>query len=59
MTPQVIFPVDLILGYVAWLLCFRAYVWPRLGAMNRVGAQHAIATLHSFRSIGLALCRGW
>ena len=53
MTPQVIFPMDLFLGYAAWLLCFGTYIWPRLKAMGNVNAQRAIATLHSFRFIGL------
>ena len=53
MPPQIIFLLHLVLGYVAWLLCFRAYLWPRLKAMDRVEAQRAIATLHSFRFFGL------
>lgn len=53
MSPQIIFQVQLVLGYVAWLLCFRAYIWPRLKLMDRLGAQRAIATLHSFRFFGL------
>src|ERR1700758_5355419 len=53
MSPQIIFHLQLVLGYVAWQLCFSAYVWPRLKAMDRVEAQHAIATLHSFRFFGL------
>ena len=53
MTPQIIFPLDLVLGYVAWLLCFGTYIWPRLREMDSVHAQRAIATLHSFRFIGL------
>lgn len=53
MSTQVIFIVQLVLGYVAWLLCFGAYLWPRLKAMDRVAAHRAIATLHSFRIFGL------
>ncbi len=53
MPPQIIFLLHLVLGYVAWLLCFSAYLWPRLKAMDRVEAQRAIATLHSFRFFGL------
>ena len=53
MSPQVIFQLHLVLGYVAWLLCFGVYFWPRLKAMDRVGAQRAIATLHSYRFFGL------
>src|SRR6201982_1339371 len=53
MSRQIIFQLHLVLGYVAWLLCFGAYFWPRLKAMDRVEAQRAIATLHSFRFFGL------
>jgi hypothetical protein len=53
MSPTTIFQIHLVLGYVPWLLCFGAYVWPRLNAMDRVEAQRAIATLHSFRFFGL------
>jgi hypothetical protein len=53
MSTATIFEIHLILGYVPWLLCFGAYVWPRLKAMDRVDAQRAIATLHSFRFFGL------
>jgi hypothetical protein len=53
MSPEIIFQIHLVLGYVAWLLCFGVYVWPRLKSMDRVEAQRAIATLHSFRFFGL------
>ena len=53
MSPENIFNTHLVLGYVAWLLCYRAYIWPRLKSMDRVEAQRAIATLHSFRFFGL------
>ena len=53
MSPTTIFDIHLVLGYVPWLLCFGAYVWPRLKSMDQVEAQRAIATLHSFRFFGL------
>ena len=53
MSPETIFNLHLILGYVAWLLCFRAYLLPRLKSMDLVEAHRAIATLHSFRFFGL------
>jgi hypothetical protein len=53
MSPATIFNIHLVLGYVPWLLLFGAYVWPKLKSMNRVEAQRAIATLHSFRFFGL------
>jgi hypothetical protein len=53
MSPETIFRLHLILGYVAWLLCFSVYVMPWLKSMDLVAAQRAIATLHSFRFFGL------
>src|SRR5580692_7327627 len=53
MSPKTIFNLHLILGYVAWLLCFRTYLLPRLKSMDQVEAHRAIATLHSFRFYGL------
>src|SRR5689334_9690846 len=53
MSPAMIFDSHLILGYVAWLLCFGTYIWPRLKRMDPYDAQRAIATLHSFRFFGL------
>jgi hypothetical protein len=53
MSPETLFRIQLVLGYVAWLLCFGVYIWPRLKAMDQVEAQRAIATLHSFRFFGL------
>jgi len=53
MSPQTIFQLHLVLGYVACLLGFGTYVLPRLKSMDSVTAQRAIATLHSFRFFGL------
>ncbi|TPM40207.1 hypothetical protein [Mesorhizobium sp. B2-3-4] len=53
MTTQILFQIQLGLGYVAWLLCFGVYGLPWLSSMDRVAAQRAIATLHSFRFFGL------
>lgn len=53
MSTATIFQIHLVLGYVPWLLCFGAYLWPRLSAMDPFEAQRAIATLHSFRFFGL------
>jgi len=53
MSPDILFSIHLVFGYVAWLLCFGAYGLPWLKSMDRVDAQRAIATLHSFRFFGL------
>src|SRR6266571_9305541 len=53
MSPAIIFQIHLVLGYVPWLLCVGVYVLPWLKSMDRLEAQRAIATLHSFRFFGL------
>ena len=53
MSPATIFWIQLVLGYVPWLLCFGAYAWPKLRTMDRLEAHRALATLHSFRFFGL------
>jgi hypothetical protein len=53
MSTQALFQTHLVLGYVVWLLCFGAYIWPWLVSMDRIAAQRAIATLHGFRFFGL------
>ena len=53
MSPTLIFRMHLLLGYIPALLCFGTYIWPWLKSMDRVQAQRAIATLHSFRFFGL------
>jgi hypothetical protein len=53
MSSETVFQVHLVLGYVAWLLCFGVYILPKLQAMERIEAHRAIATFHSFRFFGL------
>ncbi|MGB6192280.1 MAG: hypothetical protein WBF42_07430 [Terracidiphilus sp.] len=53
MSPQVIFLLQLVLGYLACLLAFSAYILPRLRAAKPLDAHRAIATFHSFRFFGL------
>jgi hypothetical protein len=53
MTTQAIFRIQLVLGYVACLLVFGTYILPRLRSMDRFHAQRVIATIHSFRFLGL------
>src|SRR5438046_2588950 len=53
MSPETIFRIHLLLGYVAWLLCFGVYVLPKLKSVDRFEAHRLIATVHSFRFFGL------
>lgn len=55
MSSETIFRIQHVFSYAAWLLCLKFYFWPKLKAMDRVDAHKAIATLHSFRFLGLAL----
>ena len=54
MSPAIVFQIQMVLGYVPWLLFLGAYALPWLKSLDRVEAQRAIATLHSFRFFGLA-----
>ena len=54
MTPAVLFQTQLVLGYVAWLACYREFIGPWLASMPRMQAHRVIAALHSFRFFGLA-----
>jgi hypothetical protein len=53
MSPQTLFRLHLVLGYVACLLLFGTYILPKLRSMDRFGAHRVIATVHSFRFFGL------
>jgi hypothetical protein len=53
MSPETIFRIHLVLGYVACLLWFGGYILPRLRSMDRFDAQRVIASVHSFRFFGL------
>ena len=53
MSEGLIFQLHLVLGYAASLLLFGTYVLPWLKRLDRIEAQRAIATFHSFRFFGL------
>ena len=53
MSPAIVFQMQLVLGYVPWLLVLGAYVWPWLKSLDPLEAHRAIAMLHSFRFFGL------
>src|SRR5215831_15343233 len=44
MSAETVFRIQLVLGYVAWLLCFSVYIWPRLKTMDRYDAR--VQSLH-------------
>ena len=53
MSTETVFRIHLVLGYVAWLLCFGAYILPSLRSMSRFEAHRVIAAIHRFRFFGL------
>jgi hypothetical protein len=53
MSPQTLFLLQLVLGYVACLLWFGTYILPKVRSMDRFEAHRVIATLHSFRFFAL------
>ncbi len=53
MKMEYLFELHLVLGYVAWLLVFSAYILPKFRTMKRFDVLRAIAALHSFRFFGL------
>ena len=53
MSPERIFQLQLVLGYVPWLFFLTIYVLPRIKAVDTAEVQRAIAVLHSFRFFGL------
>jgi len=53
MQTGMLFLIQLILGYVVWLLWFGAYGLPQLRSMDPMRTHRAIAALHSFRFFGL------
>ena len=53
MSPETLFRIHLVLGYVACLLWFGSYIRPKLRSMDRFEAHRVIATVHSFRFFGL------
>ncbi len=55
MSPSTIFNLHRILGYVACLLCFRAYLLPRLKSLDQVEALRAVLSCTDSASSGLFL----
>lgn len=53
MSPETLFRMHLVLGYVACGLWCGNYILPKLKSMDPFEAQRAMATVHSFRFIGL------
>jgi hypothetical protein len=54
LSTQALFGISVVLGFIAWALVARQYIWPGLRSRPRVDALRPLLLLHSFRFIGLA-----
>jgi hypothetical protein len=55
MKPQIMFLLQMGLGYVTWLLCMNAYLLPKMREIGALNSLRAIALLHAFRFFGLVI----
>jgi hypothetical protein len=55
MKPQIMFLLQMALGYVAWLLCLEAYFLPKIREIGPLKALRAIALLNAFRYFGMVI----
>jgi hypothetical protein len=53
-TPQALFGISVLLGFVAWGVVTRQSIWPALRIRPRAEALRPILLLHSFRFVGSA-----
>jgi hypothetical protein len=54
MDTRIIFGLSVLMGFIAFGLATKRYLWPRLRSMERDGAIAALLTFHAFRFIGLS-----
>jgi hypothetical protein len=54
MLPQVCFFSSIALGFIAWGIVAKRYIWPKLRRRPRAEALRPLLILHGFRFIGLA-----
>ena len=54
MSYEAMFGLSVALGFVAWGIVTRQYIWPALRSRPRADALRPILTLHGFRFIGLS-----
>jgi hypothetical protein len=55
MSPQAVFGISVLLGFVVWGMIVARYVWPALRDRPRTEALRPVLLLHAFRFVGLAL----
>jgi hypothetical protein len=54
MSPQAVFGISVLLGFVVWGMIVARYVWPALRDRPRTEALRPVLLLHAFRFVGLA-----
>jgi hypothetical protein len=54
MSPQAVFGISVLLGFVVWWMIVARYVWPALRDRPRTEALRPVLLLHAFRFVGLA-----
>jgi hypothetical protein len=54
MDTRIVFGVSVLMGFVAFGLVTKLYLWPQLRQMDRLDAITALLTFHAFRFIGLS-----
>ena len=54
MSPQAIFGISVLMGFVVWGMIGARYVWPALRDRPRTEALRPLLFLHAFRFVGLA-----
>jgi hypothetical protein len=54
MTPQILFGISVLFGFVCWGTVAAQYLWPWLRKRPRVEALRPLLLFHSFRYVGLS-----
>jgi hypothetical protein len=54
MSPQAVFGISVLLGFVVWWMIVARYVWPALRDRPGTEALRPVLLLHAFRFVGLA-----
>jgi hypothetical protein len=53
MSPQAVFGISVVFGFIVWGVIAWQHIWPALRSRPRPGALRPILLLHSFRFVGL------
>ncbi|SIT41595.1 hypothetical protein BN2476_300080 [Paraburkholderia piptadeniae] len=59
MSPELLFRLHLVPGYVTRLLCFGVYVWPRLKSMDALDLMRGLRSSHAWFRNSMGRSCGW